>query len=191
MAGGLSSNNCVEDVADRESGERVRVCTKPGCTRGAVATLTYDYHDSTAVLGPLATSAQPHTYDLCDHHAENLTVPRGWQVVRLQTRFDPAPPSSEDLLALVEVIRDVAGGQDDLGGGRFAAGSGAAGGGSSGSGAGASHSGRGPSASATSGDPSAKYAPLRRREHLTVISGAGGDVDDVANVGLSSGLDAD
>lgn len=162
----------------------MRVCTKPGCTRGAVATLTYDYHDSTAVLGPLATSAQPHTYDLCDHHAENLTVPRGWQVVRLQTRFDPAPPSSEDLLALVEVIRDVAGGADAPGPGDRA-------GSGFGSGAGASHSGRGPSASATSGDPSAKYAPLRRREHLTVISGAGGDVDDVANVGLSSGLDAD
>lgn len=180
----------------------MRVCTKPGCTRGAVATLTYDYHDSTAVLGPLATSAQPHTYDLCDHHAENLTVPRGWQVVRLQTRFDPAPPSSEDLLALVEVIRDVAGGQDDLGGGRFAAGSGAAGGGSSGSGVsgagfGASRggaSGAGASgAGASDGDPSSKYAPLRRREHLTVISGSGGGADDAATSNLSpnAGVDPD
>lgn len=38
-----------------------------------------------------------------------MTVPRGWQVMRLQTRFEPAPPSGDDLLALVEVIRDVAG----------------------------------------------------------------------------------
>ena len=84
----------------------MRLCSKPSCTRGAVATLTYDYQDSTAVLGPLATSVEPHTYDLCEVHAESLTVPRGWQVVRLQTRFEPAPPSSDDLLALVEVIRE-------------------------------------------------------------------------------------
>lgn len=87
----------------------MRACTKPGCTRGAVATLTYDYRDSTAVLGPLATAPEPHTYDLCEVHAESLTVPRGWQVMRLQTQFDPAPPSGEDLMALVEVIRNVAG----------------------------------------------------------------------------------
>lgn len=141
----------------RRSGERVRVCTKPSCPRAAVATLTYDYHDSTAVLGPLSTSLQPHTYDLCDHHAETLTVPRGWQVVRLQTRFDPAPPSSEDLLALVEAIRDVAGpsAQDSYGGGREASAASAL-----------------PSPSKDS-DPSAKYAPLRRREHLTIIPGDG------------------
>lgn len=91
----------------------MRKCSKPGCGRGAVATLTYDYHDSTAVLGPLATSAQPHAYDLCEDHAESMTVPRGWQVMRLQTKFEPAPPSGDDLLALVEVIRDVAGGHGE------------------------------------------------------------------------------
>ena len=91
----------------------MRKCSKPGCGRAAVATLTYDYHDSTAVLGPLATAAQPHAYDLCEEHAESMTVPRGWQVMRLQTKFEPAPPSPDDLLALVEVIRDVAGGTEE------------------------------------------------------------------------------
>lgn len=52
------------------------------CSREAVATLTYDYADSMVVLGPLALTAEPHTYDLCPAHAERLSVPQGWQVVR-------------------------------------------------------------------------------------------------------------
>lgn len=64
------------------------------------------YSDSTAVLGPLATHAEPHTYDLCTQHAERLTVPRGWDVVRLATEFEPAPPSSDDLLALADAVRE-------------------------------------------------------------------------------------
>lgn len=71
-----------------------------------MATLTYVYSDSTAVLGPLATQAEPHTYDLCTDHAESLTVPRGWDVVRLATDFEPAPPSTDDLLALADAVRE-------------------------------------------------------------------------------------
>lgn len=85
-----------------------RHCSKPGCQRPAVATLTYDYQDSTVVLGPLATFAEPNAYDLCDHHAEHLTAPKGWQVVRLVTNFEPAPPSGDDLLALVDAVRRAA-----------------------------------------------------------------------------------
>ena len=48
-----------------------------------MATLTYVYADSTAVLGPLASYPEPHCYDLCLEHAEGLTAPRGWQVMRL------------------------------------------------------------------------------------------------------------
>ena len=54
----------------------VRRCTRPACGRAAVATLTYVYADSTAVLGPLATYAEPHCYDLCSAHSERLTGPR-------------------------------------------------------------------------------------------------------------------
>lgn len=85
-----------------------RHCSKPGCQRTAVATLTYDYHDSTVVLGPLATAAEPNAYDLCEEHAEHLTAPKGWQVVRLATNFEPAPPSGDDLLALVDAVRRAA-----------------------------------------------------------------------------------
>ena len=48
-----------------------------------MATLTYVYTDSTAVLGPLALRADPHGYDLCLPHATSLSVPRGWEVIRL------------------------------------------------------------------------------------------------------------
>ncbi|MDX6243103.1 MAG: hypothetical protein QOE76_826, partial [Frankiales bacterium] len=49
-----------------------------------MATLTYVYADSTAVVGPLAAYAEPHCYDLCFEHAHRLTAPRGWEVVRLE-----------------------------------------------------------------------------------------------------------
>lgn len=73
-----------------------------------MATLTYVYADSTAVLGPLATYAEPHCYDLCAPHAERLTVPRGWEVVRLAPEaFDPGP-THDDLLALADAVREAA-----------------------------------------------------------------------------------
>lgn len=83
-----------------------RLCSKTGCRRPAVATLTYVYADQTAVLGPLATLAEPHTYDLCAEHAERLTVPRGWDVLRLAIDPTPPPPSSDDLLALADAVRE-------------------------------------------------------------------------------------
>jgi hypothetical protein len=73
-----------------------------------VATLTYVYSDSTAVVGPLASFAEPHSYDLCEEHAVNLTVPRGWEVVRHAGEF-PAPiPHADDLEALADAVREAA-----------------------------------------------------------------------------------
>jgi hypothetical protein len=71
-----------------------------------VATLTYVYSDSTAVLGPLALYAEPHTYDLCTAHAERLTAPRGWEVVRLSPELDDPGPTPDDLLALADAVRE-------------------------------------------------------------------------------------
>ena len=73
-----------------------------------MATLTYVYADQTAVLGPLATYAEPHAYDLCEEHSERLSAPRGWEVLRLAR--DPASqgPSSDDLLALADAVREAA-----------------------------------------------------------------------------------
>lgn len=70
-----------------------------------MATLTYVYSDSTAVVGPLATSAEPHSYDLCEFHALRLTAPRGWEVVRYEGEF-PSEPSADDLTALAEAVRE-------------------------------------------------------------------------------------
>jgi hypothetical protein len=71
-----------------------------------VATLTYVYADSTAVVGPLATQAEPHSYDLCTAHAHGLTAPRGWEVVRFEGEFAPPQHSSDDLTALAEAVRE-------------------------------------------------------------------------------------
>ena len=57
------------------------------------------------MLGPLATEAQPEAYDLCAKHVESFTAPRGWQVIRLATDFEPAPPSDDDLTALADAVR--------------------------------------------------------------------------------------
>ena len=85
-----------------------RRCSKPSCNQAAVSTLTYVYADSTAVLGPLATYAEPHCYDLCDMHSERLTAPVGWEVVRLAADPDALRPSSDDLEALANAVREAA-----------------------------------------------------------------------------------
>jgi hypothetical protein len=59
-----------------------RNCSRVGCADDAVATLTYVYADSMAVLGPLSIAPEPHSYDLCARHAERLSAPKGWQVIR-------------------------------------------------------------------------------------------------------------
>lgn len=86
----------------------VRRCSRTACGRPAVATLTYVYADSTAVLGPLATYAEPHCYDLCSEHSERLTAPRGWEVVRLAIDAASARPSGDDLEALANAVREAA-----------------------------------------------------------------------------------
>ncbi len=84
----------------------MRRCSRTACPRRAVATLTYVYAESTAVLGPLATFAEPHTYDLCGEHAQRLTAPRGWDVVRLSDRFEDVPEAPDDLLAVADALKD-------------------------------------------------------------------------------------
>lgn len=71
-----------------------------------MATLTYVYADSTAVVGPLATQAEPHSYDLCPVHAHRLTVPLGWEVVRFEGEFAPPQTVADDLTALAEAVRE-------------------------------------------------------------------------------------
>lgn len=83
-----------------------RRCSKTGCAHPAVATLTYVYADSTAVLGPLATYAEPHSYDLCVRHSERLTAPKGWEVLRLDAQDSLPGPTPDDLLAIADAVRE-------------------------------------------------------------------------------------
>lgn len=83
-----------------------RRCSRTACSKPAIATLTYVYGDQTAVVGPLATYAEPHTYDLCAIHAEGLTAPRGWEIVRLSGEYVEPEPSHDDLLALANAVRE-------------------------------------------------------------------------------------
>ena len=85
-----------------------RRCSKPSCQGVAVSTLTYVYADSTAVLGPLATVAEPHCYDLCDMHSMRMTAPRGWEIVRITPNPDALRPTSDDLAALADAVRQAA-----------------------------------------------------------------------------------
>jgi hypothetical protein len=71
-----------------------------------VATLTYVYADQTAVLGPLATYAEPHTYDLCEVHSQRMSAPQGWNVLRLAPDPAASEPSRDDLLALADAVRE-------------------------------------------------------------------------------------
>jgi hypothetical protein len=132
----------------------LRRCTRTACGQPAVATLTYVYAESTAVLGPLATYAEPHCYDLCARHSARLTAPLGWEVVRLEIA-EPAGPTPDDLEALADAVREAARPVVALNG----AGGGASGaGGGSGGGSGGASGGPGPGAP-TQG----------RRGHLRVL----------------------
>jgi hypothetical protein len=69
-------------------------------------TLTYNYADSTAVLGPLATFSEPHAYDLCEKHGERLTVPNGWNVIKASTNSHDNGPTADDLMAIADAVRE-------------------------------------------------------------------------------------
>lgn len=83
-----------------------RRCCRPGCPHYAVATLTFVYSDSTAVVGPLATAREPHSWDLCVNHAGRITAPRGWELVRHAAPL-AAPVEDDDLVALADAVREV------------------------------------------------------------------------------------
>jgi hypothetical protein len=97
---------CVARISVRNVARRR--CSKPSCQGSAASTLTYVYADSTAVLGPLATYAEPHCYDLCQMHSERMTAPRGWEIVRITPDPDALKPTSDDLEALANAVREAA-----------------------------------------------------------------------------------
>ena len=85
-----------------------RQCSRSGCQGRAVATLTYVYADSTAVLGPLALQVTPGCYDLCATHSASMSAPVGWEVIRLaEPNAIPPGPDDDDLLALANAVREI------------------------------------------------------------------------------------
>ncbi len=113
--------------------------------------MTFVYSDSTAVVGPLATSAEPHSWDLCELHAVRITAPLNWELVRHEGRFAVGEPDEDDLTALAEAVREA--GQADRG---------------SASQSGASQSGAAQSGAATKAGP-APITRTGRRGHLRVL----------------------
>ena len=88
------------------NGRGNRLCSRAGCRHLASKTLTYIYADSTAVLGPLATFAEPHAYDLCDQHSIRLSAPVGWTVIKQEVNDEFQGPSEDDLMAIADAVRE-------------------------------------------------------------------------------------
>ena len=85
-----------------------RTCSRSGCRKNAIKTLTYIYSDSTAVLGPLATFSEPHAYDLCAVHGARLKVPHGWNVIKQELDGLTQGATDDDLMAIADAVREVA-----------------------------------------------------------------------------------
>lgn len=84
-----------------------RGCSRANCRKPALRTLTYIYADSTALLGELATYAEPHSYDLCFEHSEKLTLPKGWTVIKSEGGKGDVGPNSDDIMAIADAVREV------------------------------------------------------------------------------------
>ena len=85
LSGGIGAcRHPIPGAGGYSDADMNRPCSRVACSDEAVATLTYVYADSMAVLGPLSLSFEPHSYDLCARHAERLSAPQGWQVIRHQ-----------------------------------------------------------------------------------------------------------
>lgn len=57
-----------------------RQCSRSGCSDAAAITLSYHYGQSQVWIDHLSPEREPHMYDMCDRHAERLSVPRGWHL---------------------------------------------------------------------------------------------------------------
>ena len=77
-----------------------RLCTKTACSNSAAATLTFNYADSTVVLGPMSQRAEPHAHDLCAKHAQQFTAPVGWEFLQLTEDLT----DDDDLLAVANAV---------------------------------------------------------------------------------------
>lgn len=69
-----------------------RKCTRQGCVHPASATLSYQYARSLVWLDDLSPEPDPHSYDLCEKHADRTSPPSGWHLEDRRHRihvYDP------------------------------------------------------------------------------------------------------
>ncbi len=57
-----------------------RQCSRSGCSDAAAVTLSYHYGRQQVWIDALHPNRDPHVYDLCDRHADRLSVPQGWHL---------------------------------------------------------------------------------------------------------------
>ena len=57
-------------------------------------TLTYEYRRSQVWLDHLSAERDPHAYDLCRRHADDLSVPLGWHLADRRRRCAPSAATS-------------------------------------------------------------------------------------------------
>lgn len=67
---------------DDEPRPGVRLCARVSCSNLADHTLTADYSERIMAVGPLSPEHIPPALDLCARHADALTPPTGWQMLR-------------------------------------------------------------------------------------------------------------
>lgn len=76
----------------------LRTCGRAGCRWPASATLSFRYETGQVWLMDLAPEPHPSLYDLCPHHADTLTVPRGWERVDERSHREAVrEPAGRDL----------------------------------------------------------------------------------------------
>jgi hypothetical protein len=78
----------VGPIGGRYPWPMARRCARPDCSQAATTTLSYEYETSTVWLTHLTDEAHPMTHDMCEAHADRMSVPRGWQ---LRDRRDVVP----------------------------------------------------------------------------------------------------
>lgn len=73
----------------RRTGQRI--CSRPGCSLTASATLTFAYELKSARIVALEEQAEPEAYDLCGDHADRTKPPYGWSLTDERPDEPPRP----------------------------------------------------------------------------------------------------
>jgi hypothetical protein len=81
---------CAADMPAAPSStiRRTRQCSRTSCAEPAVATLTYQYQRGAVWIDDLTPEREPYSYDLCERHADRISVPHGWGLEDRRTVLD-------------------------------------------------------------------------------------------------------